>query len=85
MPQIYAKVDEHVPELVEALGALSAKLPKGQYYKYSDLFFRSIQNAAFVVVLRRFLEHEDVVTKEQVAQQLGCLFHPPLCTSTAKG
>jgi len=46
-------------------------IPPQQFYRYSDSFSRSIQQASFIIVFRVFLEREDVPSKEEVAQQLG--------------
>ncbi|GAA5869484.1 hypothetical protein JCM3774_001464 [Rhodotorula dairenensis] len=53
------------------LSELAALIPPQQFYRYSDSFSRSIQQASFIVVFRVFLEREDVPSKEEVAQQLG--------------
>lgn len=53
------------------LSELAALIPPQQFYRYSDSFSRSVQQASFIIVFRVFLEREDVPSKEEVAQQLG--------------
>ncbi|TNY23153.1 Translin [Rhodotorula diobovata] len=71
LPALLASLDPTLPPVRTALANLARLIPPGQFYRYSDSFTRSIQQAAYIVVLRRFLEEHDVPSKAQVAHQLA--------------
>ncbi|TKA53845.1 hypothetical protein B0A53_03635 [Rhodotorula sp. CCFEE 5036] len=82
LARVHSCPDSQIPELVSSLeptlsplrshlSDLAALIPPQQFYRYSDSFSRSIQQASFIIVFRVFLEREDVPSKEEVAQQLG--------------
>ncbi|CEQ42076.1 SPOSA6832_03847 [Sporobolomyces salmonicolor] len=73
LPALLASLDPLLPPLRAALANLAQLVPPQQFYRYSDSFSRSIQTASYIVVMRVFLESEDVATKEDVARQLGIL------------
>ncbi|GAA5958853.1 hypothetical protein JCM21900_002256 [Sporobolomyces salmonicolor] len=73
LPALLASLDPLLPPLRAALANLAQLVPPQQFYRYSDSFSRSIQTASYIVVMRVFLESEDVATKEDVAGQLGIL------------
>ncbi|POY75378.1 hypothetical protein BMF94_1535 [Rhodotorula taiwanensis] len=71
IPALIASLDPTLAPLRTHLADLAALIPPQHFYRYSDSFSRSIQQASYIIVLRVFLEREDVPTKEEVAQQLG--------------
>ncbi|BGP43499.1 Translin-1 [Rhodotorula kratochvilovae] len=71
IPTLLASLDPTLPALRAALAKLAELIPPQQYYRYNDSFTRAIQQASYIVVLRVFLDREDVPTKGEVAQQLG--------------
>ncbi|GAA5823193.1 hypothetical protein JCM3770_004309 [Rhodotorula araucariae] len=71
IPALLASLDPTLPAVRAALASLAALVPPQQYYRYNDSFTRAIQQASYIIVLRGFLEREDVPTKPDVAQQLG--------------
>jgi hypothetical protein len=78
VPQLLASVDPTLPDLRSALANLAKLIPKEQFYRYSDSFSRAMQTSSYIVVLRVFLEKEDVASKSEVAEALGrtCLSFP---------
>ncbi|GAA5985453.1 hypothetical protein JCM10908_006982 [Rhodotorula pacifica] len=71
IPELVSSLEPTLAPLRTHLSELAALIPPQQFYRYSDSFSRSIQQASFIVVFRVFLEQEDVPSKEEVAQQLG--------------
>ncbi|KAL8276762.1 hypothetical protein RQP46_010818 [Phenoliferia psychrophenolica] len=59
------------PALRTSLASLASLIPPTQFYRYNDMFSRSLQSAAFIVVVDHFLRTEDVPTKDEVAVALG--------------
>lgn len=72
------QLDPLLPSLRLTLSSLAALIPASQFYRYSDSFSRSLQAASLTIVLRKFLETEEVATKEEVAEALGSEL-PVLC------
>lgn len=81
VPALLASLDPTLPPVRTHLADLAALIPPQQFYRYSDSFSRSIQQASYIIVLRVFLEREDVPTKEEVAQQLGSAFLVTWCSA----
>ncbi|BGP20200.1 hypothetical protein JCM10213_005945 [Rhodosporidiobolus nylandii] len=71
IPQLLASLDPTLPPIRSALASLAQLIPKEQFYRYSDMFSRAMQTASYVVVMRAFLEREDVASKDEVAEALG--------------
>jgi hypothetical protein len=71
VPELVSSLEPTLSPLRSHLSDLAALIPPQQFYRYSDSFSRSIQQASFIIVFRVFLEREDVPSKEEVAQQLG--------------
>lgn len=71
VPELISSLEPTLAPLRSHLSDLAALIPPQQFYRYSDSFSRSIQQASFIIVFRVFLEREDVPSKEEVAQQLG--------------
>jgi hypothetical protein len=59
------------PPIAASIANLAALIPSTQFYRYNDMFSRSLQSAAFIVVFKHFLETEDVASKTQVEEVLG--------------
>ncbi|GAA5820817.1 hypothetical protein JCM11251_001828 [Rhodosporidiobolus azoricus] len=71
IPQLLASLDPTLPALRSSLANLAQLIPREQFYRYSDSFSRAIQTASYIVVLRAFLEREEVASKGEVAEALG--------------
>ncbi|GAA6039157.1 hypothetical protein JCM8097_000439 [Rhodosporidiobolus ruineniae] len=71
IPALLTSLDPTLPPLRTALANLAQLIPREQFYRYSDSFSRAIQTASYIVVLRVFLESEEVAKKQQVAEALG--------------
>ncbi|GAA6013055.1 hypothetical protein JCM10207_006154 [Rhodosporidiobolus poonsookiae] len=71
VPQLLSSLDPTLPPIRTALTSLAQLIPPGQYYRYDGSFSRAMQTASYVVVLRTFLETEDVASKGEVAEALG--------------
>ncbi|GAA5871720.1 hypothetical protein JCM8547_008123 [Rhodosporidiobolus lusitaniae] len=71
IPSLLSTLDPTLPSLRTALAQLASLIPKEQFYRYSDLFSRAIQTASYVVVMKVFLQREDVASKSEVAEALG--------------
>ncbi|ORY88378.1 Translin [Leucosporidium creatinivorum] len=68
--QVLSSLTPLLPPLRASLAALATLIPSTQFYRYSSSFSQSLQNASFIVVFSRFLEREDVPTKEEVGREL---------------
>ncbi|GAA5982910.1 hypothetical protein JCM11641_002624 [Rhodosporidiobolus odoratus] len=71
IPRLLTSLDPTLPPIRDALSNLAKLIPKEQFYRYSDMFSRSIQTASYIIVLRVFLDTEDVASKADVAESLG--------------
>ncbi|GAA5917158.1 hypothetical protein JCM6882_003273 [Rhodosporidiobolus microsporus] len=71
IPQLLTSLDPTLPALRSSLANLARLIPKEQFYRYSDSFSRAMQTASYIVVLRAFLEREEVASKGEVAEALG--------------
>lgn len=60
-----------LPVLRVSLASLAALIPSHQYYRYNDSFSRSLQQASFVIVISRFLDTDEVASKQDVEEALG--------------
>ena len=58
---------------------LDEKLPENGYWKYSYLWTNTTSWISFLASLTHYLEHEELVTKEQVEKLLGLV--PESCSS----
>ncbi|GAA6013712.1 hypothetical protein JCM11491_005067 [Sporobolomyces phaffii] len=69
---LLASVDPLLPALQSSLGALSAVVPRDQFYRYNDAFSRQVQQSSYIVVLRTFLASDcrTVASKQDVAREL---------------
>lgn len=68
-PELLATID--VSPVQAALSELAHSIPQNQFHRYHDSFSKSLQSAAFVVLLKAFLLSGDLLSLEAVAVELG--------------
>lgn len=56
------------------MAALSSLIAPYTFYKYNDMFSRTIQGLCFCTVLMGWLKSDTLITKEQCAEQIGSQF-----------
>ncbi|KAI8139211.1 Translin [Fennellomyces sp. T-0311] len=58
-------------EVRERVQQLASLIPENQFYKYCDLWSRSMQQAVFLVVFKHFLETEQLVQIPVIEEAIG--------------
>ncbi|KAI9266641.1 Translin [Phascolomyces articulosus] len=58
-------------EIRERVQQLAALIPEDQFYKYNDLWSRSMQQAVFLVVFKHYLETEQLVDIKKIEETIG--------------
>jgi|SRR5579859_7384865 len=48
------------------------------YYKYNQIWSKHLENVSFCFVLRHYIEHERLLTYEEVAQSMGGRYLTPV-------
>ncbi|KAI9493881.1 Translin [Zychaea mexicana] len=73
---IHADPTGPVPEIAfnevrERVQTLATLIPENQFYKYCDLWSRSMQQAVFLVVFKYYLETEELVQINKIEEAIG--------------
>ena len=71
IPSICEKARRLYPTIKEHYAALTAKVPKDQYYRFNDHWRFVTQRMAFVAALLVYLETEQLATQQMVAEAIG--------------
>ncbi|KAG0172628.1 hypothetical protein DFQ30_010066 [Apophysomyces sp. BC1015] len=58
-------------EIQERAQKLAALIPENDYYKYNDLWQRTIQNTVFLAVFKHYLENEELIDIAGVERYIG--------------
>ncbi|KAF7722127.1 hypothetical protein EC973_003671 [Apophysomyces ossiformis] len=58
-------------EIQERIQKLAALIPENDYYKYNDLWQRTLQNAVFIAVFKYYLEQEELIDIATVEKCIG--------------
>ncbi|XP_056389691.1 translin isoform X2 [Hyla sarda] len=66
-----AKVREHFPTIRAQMATLATKFPADQYYRYHDQWRFVLQRLVFQAAFLVYLEKEQLVTRDAVAEILG--------------
>lgn len=71
IPEKCLKAREHFPAIRTHLAALATKFPSDQYYRYHDQWRFVLQRLVFQAAFLVYLENEELVTRDAVAEILG--------------
>lgn len=64
--EVVKQTEQHYPRLRELFGALAGIIPTEEYYRYNDHWRNSLQQIVFVVAMVGWMQHDQLVTPEQV-------------------
>lgn len=71
IPDACNQAREQFNQLKTVFEKLAALIPVGQYYRYNDHWHFVAQRIVFLIALTVYLESEELVTRETVAEILG--------------
>lgn len=71
IPDACSKAREQFTHLKTVFSKLAALIPVGQYYRYNDHWHFVAQRIVFLIGLTTYLESEELVSRETVAEILG--------------
>lgn len=87
--EVVKQTEQHYPRLRELFGALAGIIPTEEYYRYNDHWRNSLQQVrvgdctklvltfalqiVFVVAMVGWMQHDQLVTPEQVQDILQCV------------
>ncbi|KAM0746001.1 Translin [Meredithblackwellia eburnea MCA 4105] len=76
-PTLFPLLASPISQISGSIKLLATQIPQHQFYRYNDIFSRSLQNASFIVVWRDFLDRDSrgeegqVLALEHVRGSLG--------------